>query len=257
MTTNSPAKTIPLIARNSLPKWEIRGSDFWVFIALLFSSMGFCSFLGAKIATWLIPVEPNAEPPLLVALSANIGMQLGMLIAYLVFKRFTLEQDLTPPADTRPSAPQAALIGLKWLAIAYPVMFGVNAFSRILLDSLGFEQVIQDPIKMVLEGGTALELAIMYSVIVIVAPVCEEVAFRGGIFRFLHQRMPLVASIGLSAFFFALLHANLYSFAPLMTIGVMLAFAYRESGSLISNIVFHSAFNAINLGLILLFPEIT
>ncbi len=136
-------------------------------------------------------------------------------------------------------------------------MFGVSLFSRLFLDSLGFEQVIQDPIRMVQEGGSTTELAVMYFSIVLVAPVCEEVAFRGGIFRFLHHRLPLYGSIGLSAFFFALMHVNLYSFAPLMTIGAMLAFAYRESGSLLSNIVFHSVFNTINLGLILLFPSIT
>ncbi|MDQ8200435.1 CPBP family intramembrane metalloprotease [Pelagicoccus enzymogenes] len=255
MSLGNTTEPIPLIARNSLPKWEIRGSDFWVFIALLFSAMGFCSYLGAQIAQWLVAPEPESEPPLMVALAANLGMQAGMLVAFLCFKKFVQEQDHAPCPSKAQPFPKAALTGLKWLLIAYPVMFGVNLFSSIFLDSLGYKRTLQDPIKMVLEGGTALEVAIMYSVIVLVAPVCEEVAFRGGIFRYLHYRMPLYASIGLSAFFFAILHANLYSFAPLMTIGVMLAFAYRESGSLVSNIVFHSAFNSINLGLILLSPE--
>ncbi|MDQ8186884.1 type II CAAX endopeptidase family protein [Pelagicoccus sp. SDUM812002] len=257
MTSETHAETIPLVERNSLPKWEIRGSDFWVFVALLFSFMGFCSFLGAKIVQWILSPDPDADPPLLIALSANIGMQIGMLVAYVVFKRFTDEKALDPTTAKAVEFPKAVLIGLKWLLIAYPVMIGVNLFSRIFLNSLGFEQVIQDPIKMVQAGGSAIELALMYTVIVIVAPVCEEVAFRGGIFRYLHGRMPLFASIGLSAFFFALLHANLYSFAPLMTIGVMLAFAYRESGNLVSSIAFHSVFNSINLALILLFPDLT
>lgn len=257
MCSQSPAETTPLIERNSLPKWEIRSSEFWVFVALLFSCMGFCSYLGAQIAQWVMAPDPDAPPPLMMALAANVGMQAGMLAAYLIFLRIVQDEDLRPGAPSRLAFFKAALTGLKWLLIAYPIMIGVNLFARILLDSLGFEQVLQDPIKMVREGGSALELAVMYAVIVLVAPVCEEVAFRGGIFRYLHHRMPLFASIGLSAVLFALLHANLYSFAPLLTIGVMLAFAYRESGSLVSCIVFHSAFNTINLALILLFPDLT
>lgn len=257
MISESPEEKSSLFDRNSLPKWEIRSSDFWIFIALLFSCMSFTSFLAGKIAHWIISPSPDIDPPLMIALAANLGMQVGMLAGFLIFRKMVHEQDFTPSLSHPPSVSKAAKIGLKWLLIAYPVMIGVNLFSRTLLNSLGFEQVIQDPIKMVQEGGTNIELMVMYSMIVLVAPLCEEVAFRGGIFRFLHCRMPLYASIGLSSFFFALLHANLYSFAPLMTIGVMLAFAYRESGSLISSITFHATFNSINLALILLFPELT
>ncbi len=250
-------ETLRALARNSLPKWEIRSSDFGMFIALLFSCMGFGSFLAAKIANWILAPDPDLDPPLLSALAANIGMQSGMLVAFLVFGRLIRDQDFTPKPAKTFSLSKSVFIGLKWLLIAYPVMMGVNLISRSLLDALGFEQVIQDPIKMVQEGGTTLELVVMYTTIMLVAPLCEEVAFRGGIFRFVHQRMPLYASLGLSAFFFALLHINLYSFAPLMTIGVMLALAYRESGSLVSNITFHAVFNSINLVLILFLPDLT
>lgn len=257
MIAETPEDTPPLFARNSLPKWKIRSSEFWVFIALLFSCMSFTSFLAGRIASWAIEPDPEVDPPLMIALAANLGMQLGMLFAFLIFLRMIRDQDLTPRCSSSNNKGSAVKIGLKWLAIAYPVMIGVNLTSRTILNALGFEQVIQDPIKMVQAGGTQIELAIMYMMIVLVAPICEEVAFRGGIFRFLNHRMPLAASVGLSAFFFALLHANLYSFAPLMTIGVMLAFAYRESGSLVSCITFHAVFNSINLGLILLFPDLT
>ncbi len=257
MISDSPKETPSLFARNSLQKWEIRSSDFWVFIALLFSCMGGCSFLGSKIAHAIISPDPEVNPPLIISLAANIGMQAGMLVAFLIFGRLIREQDFTPKPVRKRSVSKSVKIGLKWLLIAYPVMLGVGYISQILLNSLGFEKVIQDPIRMVQEGGTTAEVTMMYITIVMVAPLCEEVAFRGGIFRFLHLRMPLFASIGLSSLFFALLHINLYSLAPLMTIGVMLAFAYRESGSLVSNITFHATFNSINLSLILFVPELT
>lgn len=247
----------PPSSRSILTRCEIRSSDFVLFVALLFSLSAFFSILLAQLASWLVATPSDEEPPLLIALAANFGMQLGMAAAFLAFHGFIQKQgQQTTPKP--PRSPRLAIkIGLKWLLIAYPIMIAVNLLSRTLLNLAGFEQVVQDPILMVQEGGTTVELLIVYSMIVFVAPLCEELAFRGGIFRFLYQRLPLYGSVGLSALLFALLHANLYSFAPLMTIGVMLALAYRESGSLLSCIVFHAVFNSINLGLILLFPDLT
>ncbi|MBC2604680.1 CPBP family intramembrane glutamic endopeptidase [Pelagicoccus albus] len=240
-----------------LPKWEIRGSDFGLFAAMLFACMALASALFGQFATWLLAPEEGGDPPLLAALAANLGMQFGMLAAFLGFLKILDTQGNTSPRPDKAPIPQAISIGFKWLLIAYPVMIAVNLISRASLNQLGFEQVIQDPILMVQQGGSWFETAIMYAMISLVAPICEEAAFRGGVFRYLHHRLPLFASLGLSAFFFAILHANLYSFAPLMTIGVMLALAYRESGSLLSCIVFHSAFNTINLVLILFVPDLT
>lgn len=240
-----------------LPKWTIRGSDFGLFAAMLFSCMALGSAVFARIGEWLLPPASDDQPQLLISLAANFGMQFGMLAAYLGFIKI-VQPRLSEPAPAKEFSLQKSVkIGLKWLLIAYPIMIAVNLVGRTVLDSFGFEQVIQDPIVMVQEGGSAIELAFMYTMIVLIAPICEEVAFRGAIFRYLHLRLPLYASLGVSAFFFAILHANLYSFAPLMTIGVMLALAYRESGSLISCMVFHGTFNTLNLLLILLFPNLT
>lgn len=256
MLAEPAEKTVEREEPCPLPKWEISGSDFAIFVALLFSGMAFFSILLGQAARWYLDPAPGADLPLLASLAENIGMQLGMLIAFVAFGRIQSLQDAPKPSGAKLPLPAAALTGLKWLMIAYPTMIAINLVSRAILNQLGYEQVVQDPIRMVQEGGTTFELGLMYSMIVLVAPLCEELVFRAGIFRYLHHRMPLFLSIGLSAFLFALLHANLYSFAPLMTIGVMLAFAYRQSGSIVSAVVFHSIFNTINLLLIIVFPDI-
>lgn len=256
MLADPPDLPVAPSSHINLPRWGISGSDFAIFLALLFSSMGLLSLVFQSATAQLLSSEPDEPAPLMVALAANMGMQLGMLLAFLGFKKVIQYQGAVADPAPKVSTRRAVKIGLKWLLIAYPIMIGINLLSRAILNSLGYEQVLQDPIRMVREGGTPAELFIMYAMIVIVAPICEEVAFRGGIFRFLHLRVPLAVSLGLSASLFALLHSNLYSFAPLMTIGITLALAYRESGSLISCFTFHAIFNSINLALILLYPEL-
>lgn len=241
---------------NRLPKWEIGGSDFGIFAALLFSTMVVVSSLFARVAEWLTDAEADAAPSRMVILAGNLGMQVGMLLAYVGFMiaMRAPRQDSTRPA--RPTPLKSLAIGLKWLLLSYPIMIGVNLVWRLFLGSQGYEQVTQDPIKMVQEGGSFAERMLIYTMIVLVAPVCEELVFRGAIFRYLHHRFPLAVAIAVSGFLFGLIHLNLYSFAPLMVIGVTLALAYRESGSIVSPIAFHSAFNTLNLLLILFFPKL-
>ena len=43
---------------------------------------------------------------------------------------------------------------------------------------------------------------------------------------------------------FAVVHANLLSFAPLLLVGILLARNYERSGNLLVPILFHAFFNA-------------
>ncbi|MDQ8203698.1 type II CAAX endopeptidase family protein [Pelagicoccus sp. SDUM812003] len=260
MIADSTEQKLTDAAANALPRWNIGAADFGIFIALLFSSMVVVSALAAKIAHWAVgPTEEGSDPPLIVFLAGNLGTQLGMVAAFAAFILITRHQhqeSASRPSQVK-SVRRSALIGLKWLAISYPVMIGVNLIWKVVLQGLGFEQVTQDPIRLVQEGGSLAERTMIYTMIVLVAPVCEELVFRGAIFRFLHHRFPLTAATAISAALFALIHFNLYSFAPLFVIGVTLALAYRESGSLLSAVVLHAVFNTINLFIILLFPDVT
>lgn len=250
-STDSPAATT---TSSPLARWNIAPTDFGIFLAFFFACMVVVSSIAGKITGKLIDWDTATEKPLLVYLSENLGMQLGMLLAFLGFALATRSVD----SDTKPNpAARSILIGLKWLAIAYPIMIAANLAWRTILTALGFERVIQDPVKLVLDGGTPLEQSLIYGMIVLVAPVCEELVFRGVIFRYFHQRLSLALALLLSAAFFAAVHFNLYTFVPLLVIGITLALAYRESGNILSSIAFHAAFNSINLLLILFFPELS
>lgn len=239
--------------KSHLPKWNIGSTDFGIFIALLFASMVVTSTAAGQIAAWLLEADPAAGKPLLVTLAENLGMQLGMLFAFVGFSTITRD----PPKTDRVGFRRSAVIGLKWLMISYPIMIAANLIWKFALLGLDFEQVTQDPVKLVQEGGAFAERILIYLMIIVVAPICEELVFRGGVFRYLHHRLPIAGAVGLSAFFFAAIHFNLYSFAPLFVIGVTLALAYRETGSILSAIIFHSVFNTLNLTLILIFPDLS
>lgn len=244
----------PAAATSPLKKWKIAPVDFGIFIALLFTSMSIFSTLAGKIVLGLNPVNDGEETPMMVTLSQTLGMQVGMLVAYLTF-RFVLLQRLSSDsietATARAPLPQAIAAGLKWLLISYPFVIVAHFVSHSLLSLAGFEQIVQEPIRLLREGGSPADRFLMYFMILVGAPVAEELVFRGAIFRYLHHRLPLFLALGVSGALFALTHYNLYSFAALMTLGVTLALSYRETNSLIAPMVLHTLFNTTNLILIL------
>jgi membrane protease YdiL (CAAX protease family) len=90
----------------------------------------------------------------------------------------------------------------------------------------------------------------------IVAPVCEELFFRGIVFAALVQRMPVIAAACLSGVIFSAAHADLWAFFPRAVIGIGLAYFYYYTKSLWPNIFAHFTVNTTSLILIHAFPQL-
>ena len=79
----------------------------------------------------------------------------------------------------------------------------------------------------------------------IVAPIAEELAFRGLLFPWLRARLGVPAGAVLSGLCFALLHGVILLVPALTMIGIALALIYEQSGSLWPAIVTHGVFNTL------------
>ena len=81
---------------------------------------------------------------------------------------------------------------------------------------------------------------------VVVAPVTEELLFRGILYPFIKQRgYPRLALWG-TAVLFGALHLNLMTFIPLTFLGLVLAWLYDTTDNLLAPIFAHSLFNTAN-----------
>jgi len=85
---------------------------------------------------------------------------------------------------------------------------------------------------------------------VIVAPVTEEMLYRGVLFPVLLKNNRPWVAILLSSLFFAALHGNLAAFPTLTLMGAAFAHGFMTTGSLLSPIAMHATFNACNLTLL-------
>jgi membrane protease YdiL (CAAX protease family) len=89
-------------------------------------------------------------------------------------------------------------------------------------------------------AGGALLLLLVVGVI---APIAEELFFRGLLFRALEKRWDQWWALGLSSAFFALTHFQVLQFLPLMAAGAVFGYLVIRTGRLGPAIVAHMAFN--------------
>ncbi len=82
----------------------------------------------------------------------------------------------------------------------------------------------------------------------IIAPLAEEVFFRGFVFAGLRQRYGWQKAALLSAALFALIHFSPLTFAPLFILGYIWAFLYHASNSLWPAVLMHMTSNTLALG---------
>ncbi|MCL0102298.1 CPBP family intramembrane metalloprotease, partial [Dehalococcoidia bacterium] len=125
----------------------------------------------------------------------------------------------------------------------------IAALSTIALYSLAVNALdleIPDGMEF-LDEGLWLRISGIFLVI-IVAPITEEIFFRGFVFGGLNRNIGFVAATIVSAGLFALLHVHPMVYVPIFLIGLLLAWVYARSGSLWTSIHLHMAYNATIIG---------
>ncbi len=142
-----------------------------------------------------------------------------------------------------------------YLACLLPIGL-LAAGSTLLSNHFGLEDLVQGPVREILESTDTDRIFFYLVAAVIIAPLWEEVVFRGVLYPFCKAhlgRWPALITTGL---LFGAIHGHLPSFLPLALLGVVLGLAYERTGSLWSPILLHTFFNlgtSINLLLLRLY----
>ena len=188
---------------------------------------------------------------------ATFAMQ-GALIGVVLYLRKKLPSLYGTPFNRgNAQSPISAVLYSFFTFIKFlPVIWGATIVAQGILVTLGVEIDQQQPVKLLLqtlEDEPLKFLALTFGA-VILAPVAEEILFRGFLYRFFQTKMRTHFACFLNAGLFAAIHFNLASFVPLLILGILFTRCYQSTGSLAAPIAFHAMFNAFNIVLILLSP---
>ena len=102
-------------------------------------------------------------------------------------------------------------------------------------------------------SGSRILLA--FIAVVIVAPLAEELFFRGFLYQALRKWRGVAQATVLSALLFAVAHGHPLLIAGIFPLGIILAYVFEKRNSLTATIATHAFFNGISLILIVAFEN--
>lgn len=111
----------------------------------------------------------------------------------------------------------------------------------------GLSQSDQQPVELFRETIASGDLGSVLLLLgggLIVAPVGEEIIFRGFLFGLLRARWGFGPALVVSSAVFAVLHPPIFAMCPIFFVGALLCYVYERTGSLYSAITYHLVFNA-------------
>jgi len=114
-----------------------------------------------------------------------------------------------------------------------------------LFHYVGPEITIQQPLHTLLFTRSKTTLALAGVSAIIVAPIAEELLFRGLLLPALQRWMNRTAAIVLSALFFAAGHIDLFVFLPMLALGLVMGYLYDRTRSIAAPLAMHMTYNGL------------
>ncbi|MCS7009199.1 MAG: CPBP family intramembrane metalloprotease [Chthoniobacterales bacterium] len=140
----------------------------------------------------------------------------------------------------------------KWvLGVLPPVMF-----TQFLVTIFVGKVEAQAAIRFLAENSGWWERMLILLLAGVIAPVVEEILFRGWIYGVARDYGGKFAAMVVTSLLFALIHDQAMYFWGLFVFGLMLVIIYEYTGSLWASVAVHSGFNMISVLLTILWPEL-
>ncbi|MBI5775209.1 MAG: CPBP family intramembrane metalloprotease [Verrucomicrobia bacterium] len=131
-------------------------------------------------------------------------------------------------------------------AIALPATWWINSLSVAALKSFQQAPVQQITVQTLQKATSAESQGIFLLIAALLAPIGEEIIFRGILYPAVKQLgRPRLAVWG-TALVFAVVHWNQMTFISLTLLAVALTWLYEKTNNLLAPIAAHSLFNSAN-----------
>ncbi|MDC3118537.1 CPBP family intramembrane metalloprotease [Prochlorococcus sp. AH-716-K03] len=169
-----------------------------------------------------------AIPPLFIIYS-----QIKSFENKFVFKKDYFEFNFLPIKDS-------FFLGFKGFLMIIPFVLIVSLIMNLLVDNQNGSNPL---LEIVLNSNNYVSFILLFLTTTFLAPIFEEVIFRGVLLPILSREFGIVLGITTSAFIFALAHLSISEMIPLFTLGIGLGTTRLISGRLSSSVIMHSLWN--------------
>lgn len=167
----------------------------------------------------------------------NILISEAMLIVPTVFMLLFGKEKVTEVLSIRK---------IKWSTFFGVIAFTMASSPLVTLVNLASQLFVENTVTENSTQFLSLHPLLLIFFVGVLAPVCEEVVFRGAIFGGMKKEGNVFKAIMASGFLFGLLHMNINQASYAFVIGILLGFLVEATGSIFSSVLFHVLVNASN-----------
>ena len=172
-----------------------------------------------------------------------IDIAVAMVILYFVLAKYRAGLDALGIRTS--SFFRNILSGIMAYIFILPFLLAILFISMRVLDLLGYSPPPQPVFEVFMEEKNSKVLFFLTIFVSILGPLVEEMFFRGFMYGAIKKRFGIICATFLRAAVFSLLHTNIIGFLPIMTLGILLAYIYEKTGSLVAPLAVHITHNSI------------
>lgn len=236
-----PPAPAPPQPRDAFPRWPLWSPFAGMLGALIVAVVG----VGViALVVELAGIDTTGDTPPGVTIGGTYVQDLALIGSALVLAH-VLDAPVTPGKFGLRVPPVRAAVG--WMLLAWICFF---AFSAAWAAVIGITESDDLPDELGVDGSTAALVAVAILVCVL-APIAEELFFRGFCFTALRRTLGMLPAAALTGIIFGAIHlggTDIEFIVPLMVFGFFLCLLYVWTDSLIPCIVLHALNNALALG---------
>ena len=171
-----------------------------------------------------------AIPPLLI-----IYYQIKSLDKKFILRKDYFQFNYSPIKD-------AISQGFRGLLMTIPFVLLVSLIMNLFIDNQNGSNPL---LEIVLNNNNYFSFILLFITTTFLAPLFEELIFRGVLLPILSREFGIILGIAVSAFIFALAHLSISEIPPLFILGIGLGITRLISGRLASSVIMHSLWNGL------------
>ncbi len=197
------------------------------------------------IFSQLLFIKSKMIPLPVVFLTYTILYSLTVFLVFFVFRMGDNKLNLSAiglQAKNTLGRLSDILTGLGGYCVTVPLVIGGAMFYKTIVGIYPRSgSPVFDIFKML---KTPLDIVMLFLLVGVLAPIFEEILFRGVLYTAIRKHLPAYAAISIVSFLFAFIHFDPGVILSLFIVGFVLTTLYERTGSLVPSIVTHILWNS-------------
>ncbi|NQU74586.1 MAG: CPBP family intramembrane metalloprotease [Candidatus Omnitrophica bacterium] len=142
--------------------------------------------------------------------------------------------------------------GIMGYLATIPVLIVALLFIVWVSAAFNYKPPMQPVVEIFLVEKKMALITYLTIFVTIFGPIVEEVFFRGFMYPAVKKKWGFKVALLLTSGLFALLHANLAGFLPIMILGMLLCYLFERTGTLVASCTVHVLHNTAMVGMVFL-----